>query len=844
MIVTDDYLEFLQSKFHFSQAFGHEIEQGDINPLLFAHQRDIVQWAVRKGRAAIFASFGLGKSFMQLETLRLLHWKHSGRYLIIAPLGVRQEFKRDAAKLGMEPTFVRTNAEVLANPGAWLFLTNYESVRDGKLDINLFTGVSLDEASVLRSYGSDTYQTFLSIFGEIPYRFVATATPSPNRYKELIHYAGFLGVMDTGQALTRFFQRDSTKANNLTLFPHMESEFFAWLHSWSIFLQRPSDLGYSDEGYELPPLKVVYHEIPARSLSGVFERDGQGQLLRDAAMGLKDAAREKRDSIEDRVEKMMEIISEDPDAHYLLWHDLEAERHAIRAALPEVSEVFGSLDLDIREQRVIDFSDGKTQFLSTKPELSGSGCNFQRFCHKAIFLGIGYKFNDFIQSIHRIHRFLQAHPCEIHIIYTETEREVLKALQAKWQQHEEVTANMSEIIRENGLSTTGLEDKMKRSIGVTRRVEKGRLFEAVHNDCVDEVRRMDSNSVDLIHTSIPFGNHYEYSASYNDFGHNPDHEAFFAQMDFLTPELLRILQPGRVAAIHVKDRIRFGNVTGYGMPTVEPFHADCIYHYKKHGFVYMGMITVVTDVVRENNQTYRLGWTENCKDGTKMGVGSPEYVLLFRKLPSDTSTAYADVPVVKKKTEYTRAQWQIDAHAFWRSSGERFLTSEEMSGYGPDILAKLFTERSLQSVYSHQAHVEIGEALEGRHALPSSFMAIAPGSHDTDVWTDVNRMRTLNGNQSQKGLVNHVCPLQFDIVDRIITRYTNPGELVFDPFAGLGTVSYRAIKLGRRGKGVELNGEYFEDSLRYLRLAEIEAGAPTLFDFEETALQMTEEVAA
>lgn len=839
-----DYTDFLKTKFHFSQQFGVTIDADAVNPLLKPHQRDIVQWAVGKGRAAIFASFGLGKSFMQIETLRLLRANAGGRYLIIAPLGVRQEFKRDCEKLGVPIAFTRTSAEVYANTTDWLFITNYESVRDGKLDVNLFTGVSLDEASVLRSYRSDTYQTFLSIFDAVLYRFVATACPSPNRFKELIHYAGFLGIMDTGQALTRFFQRDSTKANNLTLYPHMEAEFYAWLHSWSIFLQKPSDLGYSDAGYSLPPLNIVYHEIPARSLSGVFERDGQGQLLKDASMGLNDASREKRESIDDRVAKMMEILEDDPDSHYILWHDLEAERHAIRAALPAVSEVFGSLDLDIREQRVIDFSDGKTRYLSTKPELSGSGCNFQRFCHKAIFLGIGYKFNDFLQSIHRIQRFLQEHPVTIHIIYTETEREVLKALLAKWEQHSEVTSKMSEIIREHGLSTTGIERQMSRSLGCERIEQKGQLYTLVRNDCVEECRQMESESVDLIHTSIPFGNHYEYSESFNDFGHNPDHETFFGQMDYLTPELLRILKPGRVAAIHVKDRIQFGNVTGYGMPTVEPFHADCIYHYKKHGFLYFGMITVVTDVVRENNQTYRLGWTEQCKDGSKMGVGSPEYVLLFRKSPSDTSTAYADVPVTKSKGDYTRAKWQIDAHAFWRSSGDRFLTADEMSSYGPDVLAKMFTERSLQTVYDHAAHVAIGEALESRKALPSTFMAIAPGSHDPAVWTDINRMRTLNGEQSQRGLVNHICPLQFDIVDRIIQRFTNPGEVVFDPFAGIGTVPYRAVRLNRYGRGVELNADYFRDSLRYLRTAEIEARSPSLFDFEEMSERQEELVAA
>lgn len=826
-----DYLQFLESKFKFSQAFGFDVEPSEVNPLLKPHQRDIVCWAAKKGRAAIFAAFGLGKSFMQIELQRILHGRVGGAHLIIAPLGVRQEFFRDAAKLGLEYRFVRHSEEV-GEEG--FYITNYESVRDGRLDVSLFKSVSLDEASVLRSYGSKTYQEFLTLFDAVPFRFVATATPSPNRYKELIHYAGFLGVMDTGQALTRFFQRDSSKANNLTLYPHMEREFFAWLHSWAIFIQKPSDLGYSDEGYELPLMEVRYHEVKSADLRGGFEKDGQGQLIKDAAIGLKDAATEKRDSIPARVTRMMEILAADPHSHFILWHDLEAERHAINEVLPAAMDVFGSQDLDVREQRIIDFSEGGFQYLSTKPEIAGSGCNFQRHCHKAIFLGIGYKFNDFIQAIHRIHRFLQQHPVEIHIIFTESEREILTALQRKWSEDDVLRRRMSEVIREHGLVTTGLEAELARTIGVERREESGEHFTVAHNDCVDECRRMESDSIDLVHTSIPFGNHYEYSASYNDFGHNDDNGRFFKQMDFLTPELLRILKPGRVAAIHVKDRIQFGNVTGSGMPTVDPFHADCIYHYKQHGFAYFGMITVVTDVVRENNQTYRLGWSEQCKDGTKMGVGSPEYVLLFRKLPTDRSKAYADQRVTKSKEDYTRGRWQIDAHAFWRSSGDRFLTAEEMAGYGPDMMGRVLAERSLQAIYDYRQHVQVAETLDAKRSLPSSFMAVAPGSHHPDVWHDVNRMRTLNGEQSQKGLNNHICPLQFDIVDRIIERYTNKGETVFDPFGGLMTVPYRAIELGRKGRASELNGDYFRDGLRYLRSAEAKAATPTLFDFDKS----------
>lgn len=823
------YLDFLQSKFRFSTDSGIMVDGSDVNVMMKPHQVDIVQWACRKGRAAIFAAFGLGKSMMQLECVRLILGAEGGRGLIVLPLGVRQEFRRDAEKLGLTVTFVRRSDEVT---GDGIYLTNYESVRDGKLDPNLFTVASLDEASVLRSYGSLTYQSFLTLFASVRYRFVATATPSPNRYKELIHYAGFLGVMDTGQALTRFFQRDSTKANNLTIYPHMEREFYLWLHSWAAFVQRPSDLGHDDAGYDMPEMVVNVHEVRALDISGGQDRDGQNIMFKDAALGLKEAAAEKRESIGPRIDKALEIINAAPGDHFIIWHHLEAERHAIKKAIPEAAEIYGSLDLDERERRTLAFADGEIRIVASKPEVSGSGTNWQRHCHRAIFLGINYQFNDVIQAVHRIRRYLQDKPVIIDFIVAETEREVWRTLQAKWQEHETLTEQMSALIREHGLSTLGLEAELTRTIGVTRSEKKSDLYHVAHNDTVMECDLMAENSVDQIITSIPFGNHYEYSASYNDFGHNDDNKRFFAQMDFLTPNLLRVLRPGRVACIHVKDRIRFGNVTGDGFPTCDPFHSDCIQHYIKHGLRYMGMITIVTDVVRENNQTYRLGWSENAKDGTKMGVGSPEYVLLFRKLPTDTSRGYADVPVAKSKEDYTRARWQVDAHGFWRSGGNRLLTAEELAGYGPDKLAKMFPNWTLQQVYDFADHVAIGDGLASTGRLPATFMAIAPGSHHPDVWTDVNRMRTLNGDQANRNLQMHVCPLQFDIVDRLIERYSDKGETIFDPFGGLFTVPVRAMRLGRKGRAVELNAEYYRDGCRYLAETEREMSVPDLFSLE------------
>ena len=828
------YQDFLLSKVAFAPETGFEISKDKINPALKPHQRDAVMWAVKGGRRALFEAFGLGKTVQELEWCRIITAEKGGKALIVMPLGVRQEFTKDAQELlGIPvPQYVRTMAEVKASE-AQILITNYERVRDGDIDPTYFTAAALDEASCLRDYGSKTYQTFTEKFKGVPYKLVATATPSPNRYKELIHYAGFLEIMDTGQALTRFFQRDSTKANNLTLYPHKEQEFWLWLSSWSLFITKPSDLGYDDTGYALPPMEINYHVVSYQHKDIDTEKDGQVKLLADAAVSLKDAAKIKRDSIDARVAKMVDIVEANPDEHFILWHDLEAERHAIKKALPEAVEVYGSQDYDIREKRVIGFAKGESRLLATKKSLSGQGCNFQYHCHRAIFLGIDYEFNDFIQAIHRIYRFMQTEKVIIDIIYTEEEQEILRVLLQKWKQHTYMADKMTEIIKKYGLANTSLIDKLARTMGVERVEVSGKYYKAVNNDCILETENMPDNSVDLIVTSIPFSNHYEYTATYNDFGHNQNTQRFFEQMNYLTPNLLRILRPGRVFACHVKDRVLFGNATGTGMPTMEPFHAMCIKHYMEHGFMYFGMITVVTDVVRENNQTYRLGWTEQCKDGTKMGVGCPEYILLFRKLPTDTSRAYADVPVTKDKADYTRAQWQIDAHGFWRSSGDRLLTKAELQSIPVDNLQAVYRKYSRESVYSYEEHVALAKRLDENGKLPASFMVVAPGSWNMDVWDDINRMRTLNTSQSRKRAQMHVCPLQLDIVERLINRYSNPGDVVLDPFGGLMTVPLVAVQKERFGIGIELSADYFRDGVGYLQTAEMQRGEPTLFDFIE-----------
>jgi DNA modification methylase len=830
------YQEFLQSKAVLAQERGFAGDlhfTADLKP----HARDIAAWMIRGGNRACFASFGLHKTSIQLQVCESLLDSGATSGLVVCPLGVRREFAKETPRRGFKnrPVYITSSAEYedLRTDGNRLFLTNYERIRDGNLDPNLFDVCTLDEAAVLRSFGSKTYQTFLTLFDRVPFKFVATATPDPNRVKELIHYAGFLGIMDTGQALTRFFKRDSTQAGNLTIHPHKEKEFWLWVSTWAVFVRFPSDLGHSDDGYILPPLNVHKHRLPVDYGAAGFDSWGQGKLVPDFVSSLSAAAKGKRESLVSRVQKAREIIQAYPDRNWIIWHELEDERRALQAAIPEIECIWGTQDIEDREAVVDRFANGDLRLFGTKASLSGYGSNLQDHCYSNIVLDVSYKFADFIQSVYRTQRFGQTHPVDLHLIYTESQDPVYESMMLKWKNHEKQQDRMSRIVQECGLNNIKAGVEMCRSIGIVKEAVRGEKYTTVNNDNVLELQGMDDNSVDLIVTSWPFSDHYEYTESYNDFGHNDGDKGFFEQMEFLTPEIMRVMGPGRMYCVHAKDRIVYGSVSGDGMYTVNPFSDKCVAHLIRHGFRYCGRISVVTDVVRENNQTYRLGFTENSKDGTKMGVGSPEYLLLFRKLPTDRAKSYADVPVVKSKENYTRARWQFDAHSFWRSSGNRFLAPEEIGSMPMDQLRKLWHQYSARTVYDFGEHVQIAEEMEKRGILPASFMALDPPNTGSPwVWDDVARMKTLNTTQGRKGWEQHVCPLQLDIIERLIVRYSNADELVLDPFGGLGSVAYSAILKGRRAYSIELNTQYWRDSVAYCNAAEQKVSMPTLFDMD------------
>lgn len=839
MLDQQKYLDFLRSKASISESTGFKPESKPHNSLR-PDQIDMAKWAVNKGQAAVFASFGLGKSCVQLQILKWVHEHTQLPVLIVCPLGVKQEFvESDGKRLGLDIRYCRNDAEIrLAVIETPYIITNYERVRDGNIDVSQFGGITLDEASILRHIGTKTFQTFSEKCASIRYKFVATATPAPNEYRELINYADFLGVMDRGQSLTRFFQRDSKQAGNLTLYPHMEREFWLWVASWGLFVSKPSDLNpeYSDAGFDLPEMRIHWHRLDVDYSKSWSQADSWGQyrLLPEQAGGIANDSKARQESLADRIHKAKEIVESEPGRHCVIWHDLESERHLISKTIPGVKAVYGSLDLEVREDLILGFGRGEFPLLATKPSISGSGCNFQRHCSKAIFCGPDYKFNDFIQAIHRIYRFLQTEIVDIHIIYTESQDNIVAALKRKWAQHNVLVEKMCNVVKQYGLTSEALQMALTRQLGVERSEVTGDNFRAIHNDCVVETANLKSDSVDEIITSIPFSDHYEYSANYNDFGFNDGDDPFFEQMDFLVPELYRVLKPGRIAAIHTKDRVVYGKQSGVMMYHMSEFSDKTVQAFKKHGFVYMGRITIDTDVVRENSGTYRLGWSENAVDSTKMGCGSNEYVLLFRKWKPEfgnEGTANGPFPVVKNNEEYTRSKWQLQASGSWKSSGDRFLDPTFLDSLDNAAALRLWKQRCETGLYSYEEHVAWCERLESHGNLPSSFMLFSPHSNHPDLWTDIVRMRTLNTEQGRKRQEKHLCPLQFDVVQRLIERYSNEGETILDPFGGEMTVPYMAVKMGRKGIGIELNRNYWEFGVGHCEAVDSAKTPMTLFDW-------------
>jgi DNA methylase len=901
MPTEGNYEEFLLSKIKVADRGGFQCDRSFLHPSLRPDQADIVQWAVELGRALVAPDAGMGKTRIGIEVCRVIRSIAGGKALVVTELGAADTFVDqdpeigEGAAMGLRIDYVTNQAEAIVSP-CDIVVTNYERVRDGNFDFAAFSVVWLDEGNYVKNMASETTEVLKAELAKVKYKFIATATPSPNEQLELINYAHVLGICDRGQILTRFFQRNSVKAGELTLHPQHEQDFWLWVHSWCIAITSPKDLGYDYPGFELPKLNVHWIEVPiGKGINAGKEKDGQARLFIESRSGLSEAARIKRESIESRVYKALEIRSQKPDEHFILWHHLEDERKAIKNMMDfdgkKFGELYGSQAWEIRERNIIAFTKGELTDLSTKPSVSGVGCNFQKHCWNEIFVGITDSFNDIYQALKRVYRFYNpSNEVNVWLLYTPEEYDIVLNLKRKWAEHDLMRDKMREIIKTYGLNHSKYIEEKRRSFLTKRLVTTGQSFTHVNNDAVFELDNLADNSVQMGLSSFPFGNHYEYTDKYNDFGHNQTNQDFIKQLDFLIPKLLRVLAPGRIFAVHLKNRIHYGSVTGLGFSTLHRFtHLVCD-AMEKNGFYTIGYHYIPTDVVAENNQTYRLGYTEMKKDSTKMGAGIPEEIWIFRKPPTSNSNAYADEPVkhdgpvkvfccptcgYKSDLEnyrrvspdevivevgfdrfdsgsgqwvecpdcknivnaqliqdggYSLAHWQIDADAFWKSSGNRYLTPNEMMAWGLDKIQSWWKRFNKSTIYDYDQHVALLKELDEKDKLSRLFTTLPLQSTTDFILNDMNRMQGLNLEQSRRKLQNHICPMPFDEVDRMIEMYSNPGDLILDPFGGLATTGVRAIKKKRRAYIIELNETYSKSGVIYLKEAEYKNEIPTLFD--------------
>jgi hypothetical protein len=880
-VLTDNYTEFLTSKIKVAAKTGIDITGVVLHDSLRPDQKDIALWSLERGAALVAPDAGYGKTRIGVEVMRVLQEKYGGKSLIVTELGAADTFVDkdpevgEGVCLGLNLQYVTNQAEAMASD-ADIVVTNYERVRMGEFDFGAFTAVWLDEGNYIKNMASETTDMLQRQLHKVKYKYVATATPSPNEHLELVNYAHVLGICDRGQILTRFFQRNSVKAGELTVHPQHEADFWLWVSTWCIAITHPKDLGYDYPGFELPKLNLHWIEVKNKKhIDAGMTKDGQGRMFIQSRSGLSEAAKIKRESIDVRVEKTVEIAGQFPDDHFIFWHHLNDELKALNAAFKghtSYGEMFGSQKWETREKRIIDFTKGNLQYLATKPEIAGVGCNFQKHCHRCIFVGINDSFNDIYQALKRILRFYNpSDEVDAYMLYTPEEYDIVLNLQRKWKEHNEMREITIGIIKKYGLNQTRQIEERRRTFKTDRKVYKGKCFTLIAADCVPEVASAEDNSIDMDLSSYPFGNHYEYTCSYNDFGHNATNKDFKRQLMYLLPEKLRSLKPGRICAVHLKNRIHYGSVTGLGFSVMHRFTHMVCDAMEEAGYQCMGFHYIPTDVVAENNQTYRLGFTEACKDMTKMGAGIPEEIWIFRKPPTSNANAYADVPVthntavcsfcghqsfkkdfyregailcycsnckqflqplelITKDDDYSLSHWQIDADSFWRSSGDRYLQPEELAGLSMKHLRKWWNRFNEETIYDYEGHVELLKMLDDKNKLSRTFTTLPLRSLTGYIWNDVNRMQGLNMEQSRRKQQNHICPMPFDQVDRCIELYSNPDDLIRDTFAGLCTTGVRAIKKGRRAILYELNDMYAKCGAMYMRETEYSNEIPTLFD--------------
>lgn len=755
-----DYLQVIEKKKFADRQTG--FDPVEVNSQLFPFQRVIVDWACKRGRAAIFANTGLGKTAMQTEWAKQVCGHTKGNVLIVAPLCVAKQTVEEAAKFNIQVNYCRNKTNVKEG----ITITNYEMLDN--FDLSEFQGLVLDESSILKNRDGKTRKHIIESAKTVPYRLSCTATPSPNDFMELGNQSEFLGVMSMTEMLAMFFVHDGGDTSKWRLKGHGKSKFWEWLSTWSVCVRKPSDLGFDDAEYTLPPFEIYQHTVG----SSVTD----GELFARIATTLTERRKAKRETLQSRVDAIAKVVNES-DEQWLVWCHLNDEQSALCNAIPDAVSVSGSDSIDVKESRMMDFTQGKCRVLVTKPSIAGFGMNWQH-CRNMAFVGLDDSYEQQYQAIRRCWRFGQKRTVRVHFATAESLGAIKKNVERKEQQMEEMQQSMVEHMME--LTKKQIQGAKMQKSKYRRDVAKGKDWEIHLGDCVDVLECLQSDSIGYTIFSPPFASLYTYSNSDFDMGNVKNDDEFFDQFQFLVDELLRVTMPGRLLSFHVMNLPTSKQNDGF--IGIRDFRGELIRMFVSKGWIYHSEVCIWKDPVTSMQRTKALGLLHKTirKDSSMSRQGIADYLITMRKPGDNTQPIYH---------------------------------------YASD-------EEAIKACHLSGADYEI----EKEKVLPVHLWQ----KYASPVWMDINPTRTLQYMQAKEGQdERHICPLQLDVIERGISLWSNRGDTVLSPFAGIGSEGYCAIKMGRKFIGVELKESYWR--LAQDNLMQAQSEPEDMFDaFGET----------
>lgn len=631
-----NYLEFLQTKIKHIEPVGRSVKQSEIHPKLFDWQNKTVQWAVKLGRAAIFADTGLGKTFLQLEWARLI----GGKVLIIAPLSVARQTAREAHKISQEVKYVRKQADI----DTAISITNYEMIEH--FDASYFDGVVLDESSILKNFSGVIRKQLTDMFSKTKYRLCCTATPAPNDQSEIGNHAEFLGVCSGSEMLAMFFVHDGMEWR---LKGHATRDFYHWLSSWSLSIQLPSDLGFDDKGYKLPKLNILPTFIQSNYVP-------DGELFFSKLHGIHDRVKVREDSIQIKLPQVKKLL-ENSNEQWIVWCGLNDESHAIAKEIDGAVEIEGSDDPEKKAEAIEAFQDGKFKILVTKPKIVGFGMNFQN-CHNMIFFGMNDSFEMYYQCVRRCYRFGQKKQVNVHLILSSAETGIYENVMEKERVAKSMSRALIEHVQEFEKIELGLTKEKK--VEIKEKTVMGDGWKAMLGDSCVRLKELKENSIHLSVYSPPFADLYVYSNLPNDLGNSLNWDEFFSHYAFIVKEILRVTMPGRLTAVHSSDIPAM--LSRQGFIGMRDFPGAVIRAYEEAGWIFHGRVTIDKNPQAQAIRTKSKGllFVQMEKDSSWSRPAIGDYVLLFRK-PGENK-----IPITPTVNgDMTREMWIQWAHPVW-----------------------------------------------------------------------------------------------------------------------------------------------------------------------------------